>query len=171
LEARKHGEDSSYGGPSKPTAAIEEPSLPPLPASSKPLSQSNGIRSSNLVRDNLGKLRLLNSQGQEHHRQIPDFEQRVKELKEAATAKMDEPSQLSSLTPTQANSDSLYLAYDIQNTLRQQNPSTAEQALSDDEEHRERRIASKQQHSAVTDSTAHTYGEVSLLSSHPYGLY
>lgn len=113
-------------------------------------------------RDSHGRMRAFNTEGQEYHRRIPEFEQRVEALKDEQRVNMDD-SQRSTLTPTQANSDSLYAQYDIQNVIREQKPSNSLDVDSDEseDEHAVGResVIIKQHHSAITDSTAHTYGE------------
>lgn len=118
-------------------------------------------------RDSQGRKRPFNTEGQEYQRQFPEFEQRVPALKdEQSRANMDDFTQKSSLTPTQANSESLYAQYDIPNAMRENNISNSQDGVNDDESENGRTqnngqesAVSKQHHSAVTDSTAHTYRE------------
>ncbi|KAG0646484.1 rad9 [Hyphodiscus hymeniophilus] len=108
-------------------------------------------------RDAQGKLRPINTEGREFHRQVIGFDEKYRK----AIKEMEDFSPKSSLSPTQANSESVYHAYHL-SIFANQLSSTDDGVVDKDadDNHTQKGLGlTKQHHSAVTDSTAHTYGE------------
>lgn len=129
---------------------------------------SKSTKRSIVQRDSEGKLRRFDDKGQLYHLEYPEFEgKHLKALNnEQVCATMeDDLSQRLSLTPTQANSDSLYAQFDIQKTMRDHYVLNTQDGVADDEsgdnqtQNGQESVIWKQHQSAVTDSTAYTYRE------------
>ena len=120
-------------------------------------------KSHQLRRDTEGNLRSVSGDGQELYRHIDDCSQEPsKDFKEFRLRKMMEDlSPKSSLSPTQANSESAYRHY-FQGMLLNRLSLTQDRDVDKDgNDNHTQKVAepAKQQHSLVTDSTAYTYAE------------
>ena len=139
---------------------IDQP--PPNPVTDRTDDESTTFQNATQIRrDGRGSLRQCKG-GKEH---LPaDFEEEHRKVLKGIHRKtmMDEDSPKSSLSPTQANSESAYHPYH-QGLLV--NPFSSKHVVQDEESeenraHRGREsLGWKQDHSMITDSTAYTYGE------------
>ena len=97
---------------------------------------------------------MFDAKGEQY--QVPGFVEKFR-------AEMDDLTQKSSLSPTQANSESVYEQFDLQKSIREQCISNSAEEVAYVQiwhaQNNRRESISKQHQSVVTDSTTYTYGE------------